>query len=60
MLRDSCRNDENPEKNFFEKKKIEIFFFIILTTNPWHGGVYKAHGKFRLQGFKIAMGEVNF
>ena len=37
-------------KIFFFK----IFFlriFIISTTNPWHGGVYKVHGKSRLQGF---------
>ena len=43
MSRVSCRNDENPENQadqfraFFHK--IVLRFFIIWTTNPWHGGV---------------------
>ena len=47
------------EKNFEKKFFLRYFFFqnfflrifIISTTNPWHGGVYKVHGKSRLQGF---------
>ena len=57
MPRVSCRIDENPDKKKFEKKNLEIFFFQIFfsqdfhhsKTNPWHGGVYKVHGKSRLQ-----------
>ena len=70
MPRVSCPNDENPEKKQFEKKKksqkiffFKIFFlriFIIWTTNPWHGGVYKAYGKSRLQGFKKHYGGSKF
>ena len=37
-------------KNFF----LRIFFSWI--TNPWHGGVFKVHGKFRLQGFEKRCG----
>ena len=57
--------EENPEKKKFEKKNFfetlffkffffKIFFlriFFLWITNPWHGGVFKVHGKSRLQGF---------
>ena len=69
MPRVSYLNDENPEKKNFEKKKFQDFFFlnfffqknllrifIIWITNPWHGGVFKVHGKSRLQGFKKRYG----
>ena len=42
------------EKKISKKKFFQFFFlriFIIWTTNPWHGSVYKVHGKSRLQGF---------
>ena len=67
MSRVSCPNDENPENQADQFGAFSpIFFgqnapnlpkiFIIWTTNPWHGGVYKVHGKSRLQGFKERYG----
>ena len=64
MPRDSCQNDENPEKKNLKIFIFSNFFFlkifIIWTTNPWLGGVYKAHGKSQLYGFKKRYGEVDF
>ena len=30
--------------------------FFLWITNPWHGGVFKVHGKSRLQGFEKRYG----
>ena len=63
MSRVSCRNDENPENQadqflaflpkFFDKNDPNLLrIFIIWTTVPWHGGVYKVHEKSRLRGYR--------
>ena len=60
MPRVSCPNDENPENHFVKKcpKLIGLVLriFIISTTNPWHGGVYKVHGMSRLRGYRNCYG----
>jgi hypothetical protein len=67
MSRISCRNEENPEnqadqfgaflpKNFGKNAQNLLKVFIIFTTNPWHGGVYKVRGKSWLRGYRNCYG----
>ena len=64
-----CRRKKILRKFFIRKKILrkfflKIWFFIffslrilfLLTTNPWHGGVYRVYGKSRLQGFEKRYG----
>ena len=53
---------EVPDSTLFLVKKCQkligliLRIFIISTTNPWHGGVYKVHGMSRLQGYRNCYG----